>query len=108
MAEMSSMSNSRKQPGRLTGGNAAIGLRLRPELEARLEKWIATRPGSRLSRPEAIRRILAEALDKPVANKSISVDKILGSKVREDGNGALVGLTSGDNEYVFALSPEHL
>ena len=106
---MPSISGSKKRRGRLTAGSGAtIGLRLYPELDARLEKWIGTRPEPRPSRPEAIRSILAEALDKPITTESIAVDKILGSKVRNDGNGALVGLTSGDKEYVFALLPEHL
>ena len=103
------MSGSRKRRGRpTTGSGTAIGLRLNSELDDRLEEWICARPEPRPSRPEAIRSILAEALDKPVTAESIAVDKILGSKVRNDGNGALIGLTSGDKEYVFALLPEHL
>ena len=39
-----------------------IGLRLYPELDEALDAWIAKQPKPKPSRPEAIRRILGEAL----------------------------------------------
>jgi hypothetical protein len=45
-----------------TGIGPNIGLRLYPELDAALDAWIAKQPEPRPSRPEAIRRILREAL----------------------------------------------
>jgi len=38
---------------------------LRPEMAAAIDDWIAAQPEPRPSRPEAIRRLLAEALGKP-------------------------------------------
>lgn len=45
-----------------TGIGPNIGLRLYPELDAALDAWIAKQPDPKPSRPEAIRRILREAL----------------------------------------------
>jgi len=60
---MASIADSSKKRGRPTTGiGKAIGLRLYPDLEARLDAWIARQPEPRPSRPEAIRRILAEHL----------------------------------------------
>ncbi|HEY0028776.1 MAG TPA: hypothetical protein VGC35_12995 [Allosphingosinicella sp.] len=48
-----------------TGIGPSIGLRLYPELEARLDAWIAAHPDPKPSKPEAIRRLLGEALQPP-------------------------------------------
>lgn len=48
--------------GPKTGIGPNIGLRLYPELDAALDAWIAKQPDPKPSRPEAIRRILREAL----------------------------------------------
>jgi hypothetical protein len=45
-----------------TGIGPNIGLRLYPELDAALDAWIAKQPDPKPSRPEAIRRILGDAL----------------------------------------------
>ena len=45
-----------------TGIGPAVGLRLYPDLEKRLESWIAAQDDPGMGRPEAIRRILDEAL----------------------------------------------
>jgi hypothetical protein len=45
-----------------TGIGKTIGLRLYPNEEAALDAWIAQQPDSKPSKPEAIRRILREAL----------------------------------------------
>jgi len=63
LSEMASISDSKKKKrGRPpTGIGPAIGLRLYPDLALRLEAWIQRQRLS-LSRPEAIRRLLEEAL----------------------------------------------
>ncbi len=45
-----------------TGIGKAIGLRLYPDLEQRIDAWIATHPDPKPSRPEAIRLLLEFAL----------------------------------------------
>jgi hypothetical protein len=45
-----------------TGIGPHVGLRLYPDLEARLDAWIAKQGESDLGRPEAIRRLLDEVL----------------------------------------------
>ena len=45
-----------------TGIGKTIGLRLYPEEEEALDAWIAKQPDPKPSRPEAIRRVLREAL----------------------------------------------
>jgi hypothetical protein len=52
----------RKRGRPKTGIGPNIGLRLYPELDAALDAWIAKQPDPKPSRPEAIRRILREAL----------------------------------------------
>jgi hypothetical protein len=39
-----------------------VGLRLYPDIEEALDAWIAQQPDPKPSKPEAIRRILREAL----------------------------------------------
>ena len=54
---------SGKKVGRpKTGIGPAVGLRLYPDLEARLDAWIARQNERELGRPEAIRRVLDKAL----------------------------------------------
>src|SRR3954471_5206142 len=45
-----------------TGQGVPIMLRLQPEQLAALDRWIAAQPEPKLSRPEAIRRLLTAAL----------------------------------------------
>ena len=47
-----------------TGKGELIGVRLHEPALGDLDAWIAAQPEPRLSRPEAIRRLLAEALGK--------------------------------------------
>jgi hypothetical protein len=62
---MASISDSRKKRGRpKTGIGKAIGLRLYPELETKLKRWIKAQPAPKPSQPEAIRRLLERALEK--------------------------------------------
>ena len=50
--------------------------RMERTLDDRLDAWIAAQPEPRLSRPEAIRRILAEALGKPADTGSIAAEDL--------------------------------
>jgi hypothetical protein len=60
---ISSIADNKKKRGRPpTGIGPAVGLRLYPDLEARLDAWIAKQSEPDLGRPEAIRRILDQAL----------------------------------------------
>jgi hypothetical protein len=40
-----------------------MGLRLYPDLARALDEWIASQPDPKPSRPEAIRRLLQQALE---------------------------------------------
>jgi len=51
-------------------------LRLDPANLSALDDWISAQPEPRPSRPEAIRRILAEALAKPVDAGSIAAEDL--------------------------------
>jgi hypothetical protein len=53
-----------------TGLGVPALVRLHPPLLDNLDAWISAQPEPRPSRPEAIRRILGEALGKPAAVKS--------------------------------------
>jgi hypothetical protein len=46
-----------------TGIGPAIGLRLYPELQTRIDAWTAKQPDPKPSLPEAIRRLVEKALD---------------------------------------------
>ena len=46
-----------------TGIGPHIGLRLYPDLDAELERWIAAQPEPKPSKPEAIRQLLRQALN---------------------------------------------
>src|SRR5437763_189045 len=48
-----------------TGVGTLVGVRLLPPNLSALDSWIAIQPEPRPSRPEAIRRLLAEALVRP-------------------------------------------
>jgi hypothetical protein len=68
---MSSIADSRKKRGRpKTGIGKPIGLRLYPELEARLDRWIKEQPAPKPSRPEAIRRLVERGLGSPKKRKA--------------------------------------
>jgi|SRR5580692_9313959 hypothetical protein len=61
---MASIPDNRKKRGRgrpATGIGKPVGLRLYPELEARLDAWIAKQKDP-IGRPEAIRRLVEAAL----------------------------------------------
>jgi hypothetical protein len=65
LSEMRSISDSKKSRGRpKTGIGPAIGLRLYPDLEKKLDAWIRRQP-DKPSQPEAIRRLIEEALALP-------------------------------------------
>jgi hypothetical protein len=69
-----SIADNKKKRGRgrpSTGIGPAVGLRLYPDLQARLDVWIAKQGESDLGRPEAIRRLLDRALaaESPAAAK---------------------------------------
>jgi hypothetical protein len=49
---------------------------LRPEMAAAIDAWIAEQPEPRPSRPEAIRRLLTEALGKPADAGSIAAGEL--------------------------------
>ena len=54
---------SQKRRGRPpTGTGELIGVRLQPDQLGALDKWIARHPDPKLSRPEAIRRMVTEHL----------------------------------------------
>jgi hypothetical protein len=59
--------NTKKKRGRkvTTGKGTLIGVRLLSENLSALDGYIATQPEPRPTRPEAIRRLLAEALGEP-------------------------------------------
>jgi hypothetical protein len=59
--------NAKPKRGRPVGSRKtfigkAIGLRLYPDLEAKLDEWIERQAPERPSKPEAIRRLLEQAL----------------------------------------------
>jgi len=60
---MSNVSDVRKRIGRPPVGATPVTLRLPPDQLARLDRWIAEQPDAP-SRPEAIRRLLDQALHK--------------------------------------------
>ena len=63
--EGGSIAESGKKRGRgrpPTGIGPSIGLRLYAEQEAKLDAWIEAQPDPKPSKPEAIRRLLGEAL----------------------------------------------
>jgi hypothetical protein len=61
--DLSTLKNAKRQRGRPTADTEALTLRVHKANLAKLDAWIATQPEPRPSRPEAIRRILAEKLE---------------------------------------------
>jgi hypothetical protein len=59
-----------------TGEGHLVGVRILPNLMAALESWIARQPDPKPSRPEAIRRLLAERLAQGRTSKSIKVQDL--------------------------------
>jgi hypothetical protein len=55
---MTSLSNIRKSRGRPSIGATAVTVRLPPEQLASFDAWIASLPGPKRTRPEAIRQAL--------------------------------------------------
>lgn len=47
-----------------TGIGKTIGLRLYADMEAKLDAWIEAQPEPKPSKPEAIRRLMGEALER--------------------------------------------
>jgi hypothetical protein len=65
---------SNKRKGRPpTGKGEQVVVRMQPATLASLDAWIARQPEPWPSRPEAVRRILAEALARPIADRPQSV-----------------------------------
>jgi hypothetical protein len=64
--------NTKKKRGRkvTTGKGTLIGVRLLSGNLSALDDWVAAQPEPRPTRPEAIRRLLVEALSKPADVKS--------------------------------------
>ena len=60
----------KRKPGRPKVGATLVGVSLPPDALTPLDAWIAAHPEPRPSRPEAIRRLLAEALGRLDAVKS--------------------------------------
>jgi hypothetical protein len=59
----------KKKMGRpATGRGRTIGVRVHPELDAALDAWISRQPEPELSKPEAIRRLVSEALGRSALN----------------------------------------
>lgn len=57
--------NEKRGRGRpRTGIGKVIGLRLYANMEAQLDAWIEAQPEPKPSKPEAIRRLLGEALER--------------------------------------------
>jgi hypothetical protein len=59
-----------------TGQGVLIGVRLHDLSLSALDAWIAAQPEPRPSRPEAIRRLLAEALGKAAGAGSIEAEDL--------------------------------
>jgi hypothetical protein len=74
--------NTKKKRGRkvTTGKGTLIGVRLLSGNLSALDAWIAAQPEPRPSRPEAIRRLLAEALGRPAAVKSPALPPASGAE----------------------------
>ena len=72
-SRINSMTRQEKSLEKKKLGRPAIGkglqfnAMLRPEMAAAIDAWIAAQPEPRPSRPEAIRRLLAEALSRDTA-----------------------------------------
>jgi hypothetical protein len=71
----SPISDNKSVGGRPRTDATPVMVRLPPLAISSLDAWIAARPEPRPSRPEAIRRILGEALAKPAAD-SIAIEDL--------------------------------
>jgi len=73
----SMVSPQNRKPGPSPAGKAtSIGVRLEPNELTGLDAWIAAQSEPRPTRPEAIRRVLAEALAKTVNADSIPIEEL--------------------------------
>jgi hypothetical protein len=66
----------RKQGRPATGIDPLLNFRSPPTLTAELDAWIAAQPDPRPTRSEAIRRLLAKALEKPSVAWTIAVEDL--------------------------------
>ena len=83
---MSRVFSAKKKTGRPRVDSEAVNVRLeRPALDV-LDAWIAAQPEARPSRPEAIRRLLAEALGRPADVKSPALPPASGAFLRALGH----------------------
>jgi hypothetical protein len=72
-----SITDTQKKRGRpATGVTPISNLRLARELRAKIDVWIAEQPEPQPSRSEAIRRLLAQALEKPADAGSIAAEDL--------------------------------
>jgi hypothetical protein len=66
-----------KKRGRpATGRDPLLAFRSPPDLTEKIDAWIGRQPQPRPARSEAIRRLLAEALGKPVDAGSIAAEDL--------------------------------
>jgi hypothetical protein len=72
--ELSTSKNQKRGRGRPNADTEALTLRVQKRVLSDLDAWIAAQPEPRPSRPEAIRRILAQAL--APAARSLPVDEL--------------------------------
>jgi metal-responsive CopG/Arc/MetJ family transcriptional regulator len=56
--------SAKKKTGRPRVDSEAVNVRLEREMLDTIDAWIAAQPDPKPTRPEAIRRILSEALEK--------------------------------------------
>jgi hypothetical protein len=82
-----------------------VGVRLQPPELADLDAWRASRPGD-MSRPEAMRAIMALALSRAAENQGFAVAD--GEMLSElsDANAEAYGDAWGDNDDVFIVEPD--
>lgn len=59
------MKSGARKPGRPRVDATAVNVRMPPADLAALDGWIARQPGRRPSRPDALRRLAAAAIDAP-------------------------------------------
>ena len=63
------ITGTRKSRGRPATGAESVHLRILPDQSAVIDVWINQQEDADLSKPEAIRRLLEEALKKPKGKK---------------------------------------
>ena len=71
-----SISSTGKSRGRPRTNPVAQHFTLPPQLSEQLDAWIARQPEPQPTRPEAIRRILSDALIKPADAGSIAAEDL--------------------------------